>query len=86
MFTISSKFDQTIRQVLIVSLVGWLLFYGLVYNKGYPNKLVVLYNEPWWKLLLVGSVVLSAFWSPLIASILALTVLLYFSDMDTLTQ
>ena len=86
MFTIISKFDQTIRQIIIVVLIGWLMFYGLVYNKEYPNKLVVLYNEPWWKLLLVGSVVLSAFWSPLISALLAFTILLYFSDMDTLTQ
>jgi fumarate reductase subunit D len=86
MFTISSKFDQTIRQIVIVLLIGWLLFYGLIYNKEYPDKLVALYHEPWWKLLLVGLVILSAFWSPLVSALLAFTVLLYFSDMDTLTQ
>jgi hypothetical protein len=86
MFTINSKFDQTIRQVIIVILVGWLLFYGLVYNKEYPEKLVILYGEPWWKLLLIGLIVLSAFWSPFISAVLAFTILLYFSDMDTLTE
>jgi len=81
-----NKFDATLRLVIGVILIGWLLVYGLVYRARYPDKLVALYNEPWWRLLLVGLVVLSASWCPRVAILSALTVLLYFSDMDTLTN
>jgi hypothetical protein len=81
-----TKFDATLRLIVGVTLIGWLLVYGLVYRARYPDKLVVLYNEPWWRLLLVGLVVLSAFWCPRVSALFALVVLLYFSDMDTLTS
>ena len=85
-FQPKNKLDGTLRLIAAVILIGWLLVYGLVYRAEYPDKLVALYNEPWWRLLLIGLIVAAAFWCPRVGILLAFSILLYFSDIDTLTK
>jgi hypothetical protein len=64
----------------------YILFYGSVFEISYPKRIVELYAYPWWRILIVGLVVLGSSWSPRIGLAMALGVFLYLNDLDILTS
>lgn len=59
--------------------------YSTVFEETYSNKLINLYTYPWWRLLLVLLVIVSATWSHQVSIIVALIVVFYLSDMKILS-
>lgn len=78
--------DKLVRLIVAALLGTWLLFVGLVYHAEYPQTLIEMSGQPWWRALLVGGVVASAFWCPRISVLAALAVILYLADVRALTQ
>ena len=82
----SGQFDKRARLIVSALLGTWLLFIGLTYHAEYPKTLIELSGQPWWRALLVGGVLASAFWCPRIGVLAALAVILYLADVRALTQ
>jgi hypothetical protein len=81
-----NRLEIVIQLSLIVILSVWLFTNGMLYQTEYPTKLVELYSEPLWKVILVCIVLSTFVWSPRIGILLSLAVILYISDLNSLTK
>jgi hypothetical protein len=77
--------DVGARWALVVVLFIWTLSYGSVFEREYDNKLVELFHQPWWRLLLGVLLFFAAAWCPMVGIAAALAIFFYFLDMETLT-
>ena len=84
--TPSGSMDRMARLIIAALLGTWLLFIGMQYHAEYPKTIIDLSGQPWWRALLVGGVLASAFWCPRIGVLSALAVILYLADVRALTQ
>ncbi len=81
----TTQSDTFIQWFVVLLIVAYILFFGMVFEQSYSKRLVELYQYPWWRLLVVGLVCLGVWWSPLVGSILGLAVFFYLNDLDILT-
>jgi hypothetical protein len=80
------RIDSVARLSAIVLLATWLFSRALLYQAAYPTRLVELYSEPWWRVFLLVLVVAAFAWCPRVGVLLGLAVMLYLSDLNTLTK
>lgn len=77
------------EQVLIYMTSFVLFMYALhvstVFEIQYPEKLVVLYKHPWWRMFLVVLIALGYMWCPAVGVLLAIIVFFYLHDMYILS-
>ena len=73
------------RLALFAVLFIWLISYGSVFEREYDNKLVELFHQPWWRLLVSILLFFAAAWCPVIGLASALVIFFYFLDLETLT-
>ena len=78
--------NTILEGVAIFIVFSYILFSGGVFEASYPKQLVDMYTRPWWRMLVLGLVVIGASWSPRVGLITALAVFLYLNDMDILTS
>ena len=71
--------------LILVTFIGILLF-GSVFERSYPTHLVDLYDRPWWRILVVSTVVVGSVWCPRVGFLLAIAAFFYLDDMHILTQ
>lgn len=72
-------------EILIIFIFIFLIaFHSTSFEIEYSNKLVNLYMNPLWRLLIVGLVIAAAMWSPRIGILVAFATFLYFSDVGAL--
>jgi uncharacterized membrane protein YphA (DoxX/SURF4 family) len=57
------------------------LHVSTVFEIKYPEKLVALYQYPWWRILLVLLIVVGYMWRPAIGVLVAIIVFFYLHDM-----
>ena len=69
---------------IITVIVVLAVFYSTSFEVEYSNKLVNLYINPWWRLLVVILVIAAAIWSPPVGILVALTTFFYLSDVGAL--
>ena len=77
--------DAGARLGLFVVLFIWLISYGSVFEREYDNKLVELFHQPWWRLLISILLFFAAAWCPMVGLAAAMVVFFYFLDLETLT-
>lgn len=69
---------------IIMVFIFFAVFYSTSFEVEYSKKLINLYINPWWRLLVVGLVVAAAIWSPRIGILVALAAFFYLSDVGAL--
>jgi hypothetical protein len=81
-------FDKSIdglTQGFVVIVCGIIIvFYSTLFEEAYSPRLINLYIYPWWRILIVLLVLLSAIWCRRVGILVALIVFFYLSDMNTL--
>jgi len=82
----SSSFDKTMRIFVAIVLFAWLLFVASSFEKTYNEKLIELYAEPLWRLLLVLAVFVSLLWCPRVGILATLAVFFYFHDVGAIIK
>jgi len=78
--------DSILEWVVLFLIFSYTLFFGSVFEQSYSKEMVDLYVKPWWRILIVSSVVVGAWWSPRVGLAMSLAVFLYLNDMDILTS
>lgn len=86
LFEEHTPFERHLRTGVTVIILAYILLSSTVFESSYPKRLVHLYAYPWFRLMLVGLVVIGASWCPRVGLALALAVFFYFHDMDLLTS
>ena len=81
-----SSFDKSIRIFTAVVLFGWLLFIASSFEKTYDEKLIELYAQPLWRVLLVLGVFFSLLWCPRVGILTTLAVFFYFHDVGAIIK
>ncbi len=79
------NWDQVSLTLVSAVLFIYALHVSTVFEIQYPEVLVELYGHPWWRLLLVGLIVLAWNWAPVLGTLLAIVVFFYFHDVYLLT-
>jgi hypothetical protein len=79
------SFDTVLRTIIIVSILGFVLVNGTVFENHYPSSSVELYNYPLWRFLIVFLVIVGAWWCPYVGLATATAAFFYLGDMHTLT-
>ena len=76
---------DTMFQLIILAFATIILIqYSSLFEQDYHDKLIDLYVYPWWRMLVVLLVISAAVWCPEVGMLLALVVIFYLSDMNTL--
>lgn len=76
--------DRILQLTILVFAVVILIQYSSLFEEDYHVKLIDLYVYPWWRILTVLLVISAALWCPEVGLLLALVVVFYLSDMNTL--
>ncbi len=84
--TATDQTDKIARLSVAILLMVWLVFNGLSFHSEYPKELIELAGQPWWRLLMVLSVMAGAYWCPRVGVLAALTIIIYLVDVRALTQ
>ncbi len=79
-----NRVDTVLRLSASVILIVWLFSRAFLYQAEYPTQLVKLYNEPLWRVLLIALTIAAFMWCPNVGFLLALAVIMYITDLDTL--
>lgn len=82
--TADSQFDASARLFVAVVLFLWVLIVATPFEYPYPDKLVELYQEPWWRALLVILVFFALLWCPRVGVLSAMAVYFYFHDVGAI--
>lgn len=85
MATSKDAIDSAARLALLGVLFIWLVSYGSVFEREYDAKLVDLFHQPWWRLLVGVLLFFAAAWCPMVGLGAAMVVFFYFLDLETLT-
>jgi hypothetical protein len=78
--------DTVLRFTLLSIFFGFLLLHGSVLEIHYPQRVVELYDFPWWRFLLVFLVLAATAWCPYLGIAVATAVFFYLNDMFLLTK
>jgi hypothetical protein len=81
-----NRVNEVLRLCAIFLLTVWLFSWSLLYQSEYPTQLVELYEKPWWKLLLVALTISAFMWCENVGILMAFAVVMYFTDLETLTK
>lgn len=84
--TFNNSFDGFSRMIFVIIAGGVLIMYSMVFESRYSDKLVDLYIQPWWRLLVVLLAIAAAIWCPRVGIVVALAIFFYLSDMETLVS
>ncbi len=82
--TFHSTTDGIFRALFVLLATVIIIKYSTIFEVEYNNKLINLYIQPWWRLLIVLLVLTSAIWCPRVGILVGLIVFFYLSDMNTL--
>ncbi len=77
--------DATARILVTTVLFIWLLYEGSVLESPYPRELVLLYQFPLWRFVLVLLVFFATYWCPRVGVMLAFVVFFYMEDLEKLS-
>jgi hypothetical protein len=78
------KWEFSTEVILLTAIVLVAVFHSTAFEVEYSKKLVNLYINPWWRLLVVALVVAAAIWSPRLGILVALAAFFYLSDVGAL--
>jgi hypothetical protein len=76
--------DGIFRALFVLLATFIIIKYSTLFEAEYNNKLINLYIQPWWRLLIILLVLTSAIWCPRVGILVGLIVFFYLSDMNTL--
>ena len=79
--TPTSNLDGFLRLIVTFFLLGWNVFEGLSLRTPYPSTMVVLWESPIWRSVLLLTIWLGAEWCPRVGLMSALAVLMYIVNM-----
>lgn len=76
--------NYTAETLIIIVFVFLAVFNSTAFEIEYSKKLINLYINPWWRLLVVSLVIAAAIWSPRVGILVALAAFFYLSDVGAL--
>ncbi len=76
--------DGVARSIFALVFAAVVVIYSTSFEVNYSQKLIDLYLQPWWRMLVVFLVIASSIWCPRVGILVALAVFFYLSDMETL--
>lgn len=79
--TPTSNLDGFLRLIVTFFLLGWNVFEGLSLRTPYPSTMVVLWESPIWRSVLLLTIWLGAEWCPRVGLMSAVAVLMYIVNM-----
>ena len=82
--TFQTNADGMARAATVLLFAAILILYSMPFETEYSSKLVNLFSQPWWRLLIIALVVTAAIWCPRVGIIVALAAFFYLSDVTTL--
>jgi hypothetical protein len=85
-FQENTRAEKSLRTLVTVFILGYVVFFSTVLEAKYPARLVQLYQYPWWRLFVVGLVALGAWWCPRVGLAMGIAVFFYLNDMQILTS
>jgi hypothetical protein len=76
--------DGMMRAIVVLIFAVIAVLYSMTFEAEYPEKLVQLYINPWWRFLIVALAASAAMWCPRVGIIVALVAFFYLSDVGAL--
>lgn len=76
--------DGVFRALVVLLAAVVIVGYSTIFEEEYSKKLINLYVQPWWRILVVLLALTSAIWCPRVGILVALIVFFYLSDMNLL--
>jgi|UniRef100_A0A6C0DM05 hypothetical protein len=73
--------DAILRMTVVLGLLGWNAFEALSLRTPYPSNMVVLWDSPIWRLILLFIVWVGAEWSPPVGLMTGIAVVMYIVNM-----
>lgn len=80
----SPDIDGIARSIFALTFAAVVIIYSTSFEVNYSQKLIDLYLQPWWRMLVVFLVIASSIWCPRVGILVAIAVFFYLSDMETL--
>lgn len=77
-------YDDMLRAISIILIGLILLNYSTIFEAEYNSKLIDLYTQPWWRLMVILLTISAAMWCPRVGILVTLLVFFYLADMETL--
>jgi len=81
-FAFTEKIEDVIKILIIVSLFGWNLVEGAVYEHQYPLAMIHIYPIAIWRIALIFLIILSSDWCPWITLMLGYFIFFYIMDLE----
>jgi hypothetical protein len=78
--------DMTARLIVTAAFFIWNVFEGALFHTAYPVEWVILYPTPYWRLFLILTTIVAAYWCPRVGVMIAMALVFYLGDMFHLTQ
>jgi uncharacterized membrane protein len=76
--------DGLMRLILIATVGAVLVMNSTVFEVKYSDKLIDLYLQPIWRILVIFLVIAAAVWCPRVGIVIALLAFFYLNDMEAL--
>jgi hypothetical protein len=73
--------DASLRMIMVLGLFGWNIFEALSLRTPYPSSMVVLWDSPVWRFVLLLTIWLGAEWCPRVGLMTGIAVVMYISNM-----
>jgi len=73
--------DMTLRMVMILGLLGWNVFEALSLRTPYPSNIIVSWESPVWRIVLLAFLWIGAEWCPRIGLLTGMAVVMYIVNM-----
>ena len=73
--------DASLRMIVILGLMGWNAFEALSLRTPYPSSIVVLWESPLWRMMLLFIVWVGAEWCPRVGLMTGVAVVMYIVNM-----
>jgi len=73
--------DAVLRMIVVLGLFGWNVFEALSLRTPYPSNMIVLWESPIWRIVLLFFVWLGAEWCPRIGLMTGMAVVMYIVNM-----
>lgn len=82
----NNDLDGALRLAFVVVISFLIVTNSLVFEEKYAERLVILHDLPWWRMLIILLLILGAFWCPRVGIVLGFLIILYLADTDMLKK
>jgi hypothetical protein len=81
-FAYTKKIEDMVKILLTISLFGWNLVEGAVYEHQYPLAMIHIYPVAIWRIMLMFLIILASDWCPSLTLMLGYFIFFYIMDLE----